>query len=121
MKIYIAGPMRGVFGFNALGFQYWQRRIEQEFQYEVVNPADLDRSLGFMPNVDGQLHEGDPDYEDIMERDIEALSKCDAIFMMRDWSTSEGATRELIYATRWSKTIYYSLPHSLQVQRPHST
>lgn len=33
--------------------------------------------------------------ERVLEADIAALRKCDAIFMLRGWETSEGARREL--------------------------
>ena len=92
MKIYIAGPMRGKFMFNVLGFNEWQRKLEG-LGFEVVNPAAVDREQGIMPCPYGQFT-GGQDIKDFMKRDLPMLLDCDAIFLMPGWSQSQGAKCE---------------------------
>ena len=55
------------------------------YGYTVFNPAVLPD--GF-------------EYEDYMTFDLQILSKCDAIFLLRDWKNSPGANREYEEAKR---------------------
>ena len=42
-----------------------------------------------------------------LEGDLELLSRCDAIYMMSGWTTSEGATAERNLAKELGLEIYY--------------
>ena len=97
--IYIAGPMRGIPYFNFAEFDaaaaYWQNK-----GWRVMSPADLDREIGFDPYG----LPADYDWQDLtligfdlnaaIQRDVDALSKCDAIFMLEGWENSKGARAE---------------------------
>ena len=83
MKVYLSGKITG-------DSNYRQKfgSIEKEllsYGYVVFNPAVLPD--GF-------------EYEDYMDLDLLILSRCDAIFLMRDWRNSPGAKREYEEAKR---------------------
>lgn len=83
MKIYLSGKITG-------DVKYRQKfgSMEKEllsYGYVVFNPAILPD--GF-------------EYEDYMDLDLLILSRCDAIFLMRDWKNSPGANREYEEAKR---------------------
>lgn len=42
-----------------------------------------------------------------LDGDIELLKRCDAIFMLKNWEQSKGATRELEIAKQLNKDILY--------------
>lgn len=72
--------------------------------YEVVSPADLDRAVGFdgsAPNLDGF------DKLAAIRRDIEAIIDCDAIYMLRGWENSTGATAEFHLAKWLGKVLMF--------------
>ncbi|MCR4822219.1 MAG: DUF4406 domain-containing protein [Treponema sp.] len=78
MKVYISGKITGDENYKTKF-----SKIEEEilsYGYTVFNPAVL--PAGF-------------DYEDYMDIDLLALSRCDAIFLLKDWESSPGARREL--------------------------
>lgn len=83
MKIYLSGKITG-------DANYRQKfgSMEEEllsYGYVVFNPAILPD--GFK-------------YEDYMDLDLLILSRCDAIFLMRDWRNSHGAKHEYEEAKR---------------------
>ena len=53
--------------------------------YEVVNPLEV-------------VNDWKMPWDQAMELCIEALSKCDAIYMLSDWKDSKGALTEHEYA-----------------------
>lgn len=96
MKIYIAGPMRGHVGFNFPAF-FEAASSLRICSHEVVNPADWDMQRGFNPysTLEDQPHMSEPfDYAQTMKEDLRALLNCDAIYMLKGWKKSEGASLE---------------------------
>ena len=101
-KIYIAGPMRGIPLYN---FPEFDKAAEKLFNegWDPVNPAELDRELGYHPeempvSFDwNSLPEGFP-LKEIVAKDIDALTECDAIYMLAGWERSKGAKAELAVA-----------------------
>jgi len=103
MKIYISGKMTGATDLNRPKFESAEALIRAH-GHEPVNPHKL-------------VHDHDQSYEEFMRVDIEALKKCDAIFLLDDWKESPGALREVtealemkiiffqkfsfLYATKW--------------------
>ena len=90
MRVYISGKMRGVPDYNRWKFAYWTKRLN-ESGFKAVNPMEIGDSIASPEEIDAS-----PELvERVLEADIAALRKCDAIFMLRGWETSEGARREL--------------------------
>jgi len=51
--------------------------------------------------------DAEQDFEAWIERDIEILKRCDAIYMLRGWRNSRGAKIEHAKAKEFEKEIYY--------------
>ena len=83
MKIYLSGKITGDANYRQK-FGSMEKEL-LSYGYVVFNPAILPD--GF-------------EYEDYMDLDLLILSRCDAIFLMRDWKNSPGATREYEEAKR---------------------
>ena len=103
--IYGAGPMSGYPNLN------WDRfdRIAEQLATEgwnVVNPAALDREAG----VDPDREMGEYDYTACALRDVEALIKCDAIYLMDGWQHSRGACWERALAKYCGIRRFYETP-----------
>jgi hypothetical protein len=102
MKVYIAGPMRGIRDFNFPAFDEAADRLRAE-GHEVFNPADRDRAV-HGPNVNksetGDL--SDPnvvasgfDLRSALGADMEWICRdADAIYLLPGWVNSKGATAE---------------------------
>lgn len=92
MRIYIAGPMRGVAEFNRPAFDDAEA-ILRDLGHDVVNPAHLDEEMGLNFKTDADVT---PDHlKDIMVRDITALYTCDRVALLPNWFESPGAKLEL--------------------------
>lgn len=83
MKIYLSGKITGDSNYR----QKFNAMAEEllSYGYVVFNPAILPD--GF-------------EYEDYMDLDLLILSRCDAVFLLRDWKNSPGAKREVEEAKR---------------------
>lgn len=104
-SIYIAGPMRGHDDLNFPAFDRAADRLEAE-GWRVVNPADLDRQAGIAIS-DCPPGEWTGFIRPIARRDLDALVVCDAIYMLRGWENSKGATAEHAVAKWLELGIYY--------------
>ena len=87
--IYIAGPMRGIPKYNFPAFDAAAERLYNE-GWDAVNPADLDRALGFDPedfpaDFDWTSLDSGLSLKDIVKKDLDAIQQCDAIFMLAGW------------------------------------
>ena len=83
MKVYLSGKITGDSDYRKK-FEAVQNELTS-YGYVVFNPAVLPD--GF-------------EYEDYMSLDLLILSRCDAIYLLRDWKNSPGAKRELEEAKR---------------------
>lgn len=116
--VYVAGPMRGIKYFNFPAFDAAKAELESQ-GFEVMSPADLDRSAGFDPEILG----GDHDWTDLnscdfslmdaIDRDVEALKRCDAIYMLRGWERSKGAKAEKALAEWMGLEVLYQEPEDI--------
>lgn len=90
MKVYVSGKMNGVSDYNRWKFNNLSKRLE-EAGFHAVNPIEIGDSIATPEEINAT-----PElFERVLEADIAALRKCDAIFMLRGWETSEGARMEL--------------------------
>jgi hypothetical protein len=104
--IYIAGPMSGHYGFNFRAFDDAERELKTQ-GWSVINPAQMDRDLGFDPFK----HKADAAFlADAMRRDVDAIiDRADAIALLPGWEKSTGATAE--YALeKWKHIPAFRLP-----------
>lgn len=96
MRIYIAGPMRGIPSFNFPAFNAAAKRL-REMGHEVFNPAEADvESDGFDPDKDepkGMAH--------YMARDLPEVCRSNAVAVLPGWEKSRGACTE-VYVARAS-------------------
>lgn len=101
MKIYIAGPMRGIKEFNFPAF-FWAERCLREAGHEVFNPAAKDVNNGFETSAltgHENLEEHGFSLRDALANDLEWIArKADAIATLADWQNSKGARAEVALA-----------------------
>jgi hypothetical protein len=106
---YIAGPMRGIDHFNFPAFDEARKEVEA-LGYSPISPADLDREAGY----DFSNLPANTDLESIgfsllnaIDRDVEALKECDAVYMLRGWERSKGARAEFALAEWMGLDVLY--------------
>lgn len=89
MRVYIAGPMKGLPEYNFPAFFAAEERLAS-LGWEVVSPARHDIELdGFDPaTIQPESHEF------YMRRDLPLVASCDAIAMLPGWVRSRGAMAE---------------------------
>lgn len=113
ITIYIAGKMRGIKYYNFPAFDQAKMKLIKA-GHKVISPADLDRAHGF----DAMTIQWPSDYDwntipkgfDFMccvDRDIEAVKSCDAIYLLEGWETSSGARAEKALAEWLGKKILF--------------
>lgn len=118
MKIYIAGPMRGKPFFNFPNFDAAALQLRSQ-GHEVVSPAEMDREIGFDPELLGtdydweDLNKCEFSLSDAIDRDIAALKKCHAIYMLRGWQDSRGAKAEKALAEWIGLYVLYQEPEDI--------
>lgn len=89
-RIYIAGPMTGVARFNRPRFQQ-SARILRAQGWTVESPVEIAAAFGSdntIVTTPGML-------DAVIEAELAALAKCDAIYLLAGWEDSRGAKREL--------------------------
>jgi len=96
LKVYIAGPMTGYPLWNFPAFDEAAEYL-RACGYEVVNPADLDRAVGF----DETAEIAPPGFlRGALKRDLAAICECDAVAVLEGWRLSRGAMLEVLLANR---------------------
>jgi len=111
MKVYIAGPMRGIQYYNFPAFDKAASLLEAQ-GHEVMNPAAMDRKAGFDAMVLADDYHWDSvpsgfSLQNCISRDIEAVMWCDAVCMLPGWEKSTGALAEYHLAKWYGKQIWY--------------
>ena len=89
-RIYIAGPMTGVPRFNRPKFEE-AARILRDHGWTVESPVEIAAAFGSdntIVTTPGML-------DAVIEAELAALAKCDAIYLLPGWEDSRGAKREL--------------------------
>jgi hypothetical protein len=112
MTFYIAGPMAGRPYFNFPEFDAARDYLQRK-GFNVISPADLDREVGIDPMQFDRDHDwtanalSGQELQDAIERDIVALRKCDAIYLLDGWQTSKGAQAEKAIAEWNGMEVFY--------------
>lgn len=89
-KIYIAGPMTGIARWNRPKFEE-AARILRDHGWTVESPVEIASVFGSdntIVTTPGML-------DAVIEAELDALAKCDAIYLLAGWEDSRGAKREL--------------------------
>lgn len=93
-KVYISGPMTGMADHNFPAFNAKAKEL-RALGFVVVNPAELDGSGEVMP------------WEWYLRRDLKVMLDCDGIYMLPDWTKSNGAKLEFDVAQKLKFVIMY--------------
>jgi hypothetical protein len=93
MKVYLAGPMRGLPQNNHPAFFAAAKRWEDQ-GHEVMNPAQTSRAMGY----NGALADTDPHRRLVMYLDIGCIYHAEAVVVLPGWERSGGATVEVALA-----------------------
>lgn len=100
MKVYLAGPMRGIKAYNHPAFDRAAARLREE-GHIVFSPAEHDRE--FMPEFDWLNLTGDPHLDGIPSKGLrEAIltdlmwicEQADAMALLPGWQNSRGVSIE---------------------------
>jgi uncharacterized protein DUF4406 len=104
MRIYISGPMTGYLNYNWPAFEEAAEYYRNK-GWEVVSPTEIDEEMGTViveRLLDGTVWEVKAapgfDYDAVLANDLEAVAKCDAIYLLPKWEFSNGARLELATA-----------------------
>jgi hypothetical protein len=100
MRVYIAGPMRGVPGFNYPAFHAATARWRAA-GHEVYNPAEADTEAG----VTGDVAVSPKMANTLILNGLQRLAECDAIAMLPGWEDSLGALAEISFARALSPPL----------------
>ena len=93
MKVYLAGPMRGIPEFNFPLVKSAAKDLRQRGML-VFSPAERDLNRDhFDP-----LHDEAKTLRYYMQYDLRAVCKCDAVVVLPNWKKSQGARLEVYVA-----------------------
>ena len=119
---YLAGPMSTLPLFNFPAFDAAQADLEAQ-GYTVVSPAQMDRDIGFDPERDAHLVD-EKFLDECLQRDIDAIRRCDRLVLLPGWETSTGANAEM-WVARWLHKPVYLYPTMAPLEKvypdPHRT
>ena len=104
MKIYIAGPMRGIPEYNYPAFDHARDELLAQ-GLQPVSPADLDREAGVSTDPEAPI-----DIRACLRRACAALLECEAIGLLEGWEDSLGAQAELALAHAAGMDIHLIKP-----------
>ncbi len=96
MKIYLAGPMRGLPNNNFEAFDEAEKRWQAE-GYTVFSPANLWRAIRYPTETAEDLEQRERTSL-AMQHDLACIHTCDAIALLPGWEESRGTAVELALA-----------------------
>lgn len=91
MRVYIAGPMRGMPDLNLPAFEQAAQELKKH-GYETVSPADL-------------IEEQPRSREYYLAKGLAEITKCDEVVFLPGWQQSEGALIEYEFAKKLGKPV----------------
>ena len=110
MKVYIAGPMRGIERWNFDAFD----QAEDEWRgagHTPISPAAMDRLVGNDPDAVQSMTEGSfmRLFRRAIMRDLRIIAdECDAVAVLPGWELSKGAQVEVALAVALGLPVYRS-------------
>jgi Domain of unknown function (DUF4406) len=98
MKVYLAGPMRGIPNFNREAFRFWAEKLRAE-GHEVFSPAEASEKIYgaalYQNNPDGDEVRAGVNGRVVFEQDMLWICRhADAVALMPGWEKSKGAIAE---------------------------
>lgn len=109
MKIYLAGPMRGLPQWNYPAFAAAKKVLEAH-GHHVFCPATLATAMGYHAETPCEPGNGDAHLRHVILSDVCCLLHADAIALLRGWEKSRGATVELALAQFLGIEIWIQQP-----------
>ena len=107
MRIYLAGPMRGLPMFNFPAFMQAAMAL-RDLGHFVDSPAERDVAIGF--NAGLPLEHPDNieafDLGEAFEWDFGAILKADAMVVLPNWHDSKGVQAEMVLAMALTRDIF---------------
>jgi hypothetical protein len=105
MKVYLAGPMRGIPLYNFPAFHAAARTL-RTLGVTVLSPAEDDLADGFVPTPGMDVatpttfadNFTEDDWHDAMRRDLRTVLDVDAVVVLPGWEGSTGANAEVFVA-----------------------
>jgi hypothetical protein len=95
--IYIAGPMRGMPGWNYEAFDAAEVRLRAA-GWHPINPARTSRALGYRPDEACEATHEAIYLRHVMAVDVASIVQCGAIALLPGWERSLGTAVELALA-----------------------
>lgn len=107
MKVYIAGPMRGIPNWNMDKFAEAEK-LWKGFGHHVFSPAQLVKAMGYDTNgsCEPGTKTGLEHLKHVMLSDIACIYACDAVAVIAGWEDSRGSTVEVALAQFLGLPIY---------------
>ena len=87
----------------------WKRELNIRQAEEVALQLMKMGFAVFVPHTQCRSYDGELPWEAWIERDLEVLCRCNAVFMLPNWKDSKGATAEHEQAKKLGMKILYSL------------
>lgn len=101
IKIYLAGPMRGIEEFNFPAFHSVERWLKRKGWTEIINPAKHDEENGFDPTGltgNEDLSDLGFDLREALAWDLDQVARSTHLFLLNGWENSSGARAEYALA-----------------------
>jgi nucleoside 2-deoxyribosyltransferase len=93
MKLYVAGPMRGMPQYNRAAFEA-NAYVLRQAGYDVVTPIEVDRRVD--PAFDHAIHVATPkQIARFQAESMAELARCDGVALLPGWRGSVGTMQEI--------------------------
>ncbi len=109
MKIYLAGPMRGITDNNAPTFAAAAKVLRAQ-GHEVWSPAEHDEELG--------VGASNAEIGTVFARDLQAICRLEAVVLLPGWRKSHGAVLERHAADVVRKRVFELVGQELRPLPP---
>lgn len=115
MRLYIAGPMRGLPNYNFARFDECRDYL-RSLGHRVISPADHDRAMGYVTDRGGVIHTTAAfNIHAVLRWDLAQVATADGIVLLPGWEDSTGAAHERYVAEACGLKVFTFLPgHSLR-------